>query len=122
MISLLNKKMDTSANNLISQSFDELSSYFKNWSRILFNQTAAVKSNLKDFFNSNTQASIISEFAVVFVVGMLYGIFLIDFITSSGIFGVVDKLEQPLNVLSSFIYFVYYSRMAHIDQLGDSNI
>ena len=34
----------------ITKTFDELSIFFKNWKRILFNENEIIKENLKDFF------------------------------------------------------------------------
>ena len=47
-LKILNSKVMMKEN--ITKTFDELSIFFKNWKRILFNENEIIKENLKDFF------------------------------------------------------------------------
>ena len=47
-LKILNSKVMMKEN--ITKTFDELSIFFKNWKRILFNENEIIKENLKDFY------------------------------------------------------------------------
>lgn len=49
---------------------------------------------LSDLFNLQTNISAISEFFFVFIVGIIYGVFIVDFIASSGFFIKVVKFTK----------------------------
>ena len=47
-LNILNKKVEV--NEKITKTYEELSLFFKNWKRILFNENEIIKENIKDFF------------------------------------------------------------------------